>query len=129
MYQKKSRRNCKWVSKPVPYRGVPYTNFVSFRFSHHFSTSDALCFLDQYIIVVSMKINYVSIYHPSRRLNIRSIKSKYVLLRFIALSYLTSTSYLYQLRAILYYWKNTSLFAISMHVLLISNVFIFLRWR
>ena len=54
-------------------------------------------------------------YDPSRRLNVRCMKSKNIWLRFIASQFRTSMSYLSQLRSILYCVNNTSLLAISMH--------------
>ena len=68
-------------------------------------------------------------FNISRRLNVRCIKSKNILLCFIASSFWNSMLYLLQLRAIIYCSNNTSLLAILIHVTPISNGFIFLRWR
>ena len=65
-------------------------------------------------------------FNISRRLNVRCIKSKNILLCFIASSFWNSMLYLLQLRAIIYCSNNTSLLAILMHSLPISNGFFFL---
>ena len=81
--------------------------------------------IDIFLLYLSKK--FPSIYNPSRQLNVCCVKSKNIWLRFIASSSRTSLSYFYLLISILYFSNNSSLFAILMHGLMISNGFIFLR--
>ena len=76
--------------------------------------------------IVFIKGYFSSIYNSSIQLNICYMKSNNIRLRFIATSSRTSMSYFSRLRAILYFSNNTSLYAILMQGLLISNGFIFL---
>ena len=90
-----------------------------------FSISAALCFLNWYFMIVSIKIHLSRKYNPSRQLNVCCMKSKNIRLLFIASSFRTSMSDLSRLRAILYGPNNSSLFAILMHGTHISNALIF----
>ena len=72
-------------------------------------------------MIVSIKRHTSCKYNLPRRLNIRFIRSKNIMLYFIASSFRTSVSYLSPLRAILYCSNNSSLFAILMHGTRISN--------
>ena len=69
---------------------------------------------------------FLCIYNPSRRLDVRCIKSNNIWLCFISSSFRTSVSYLYWLRSIIYCSNNTSLLSILIHGKRISNGFIFL---
>ena len=72
-------------------------------------------------MIVSIKRYISRKYNPSRRLNVRCMKSNNIWLRFYASSFRTSMSYLSWLRAILYCSNNSSLFAILMHGTPLSN--------
>ena len=107
--------------------GCTFLFFCSF-FLFGLSTSAALCFLDRFFIIVSIKRLFSCKYNLSIQLNVCCVKSKNIRLRFIVSSLWTSISYLFRLRDILYCSNNSSLISIIMHGLPISNGF-FLRWR
>ena len=104
-----------------------FFSVLFFLFSLSFSS--ATCVLDWFSVIVYIKKLVSCKYNPSRRLNVRCMKSKNIQLRFIVSSFWTSMSYLSRLRAILYCSNNSSLLSIIIHGLPISNGFIFLRWR
>ena len=58
-----------------------------------FSTSAALCFLDWYLMIVSIKRHFSCKYIPSRQLNVRCMKLKNIQLWFIVSSFRTSMSH------------------------------------
>ena len=104
---------------------LPYFCFYPF-FLSSLSTSAAICFLNWFSMILSIKRLFSCKYNPSRRLNVRCIKSKNIWFRFIASSFWTSMSYLSRLRAILYCSNKSSLLAIIINSLPISNGLIFL---
>ena len=57
------------------------------------STSAAICFLNWYSLIVSIKRHFSSIYNPYRQLNVCCMKSKNIWVRFIASSSWISMSY------------------------------------
>ena len=105
---------------------LPYFCFCPF-FLFGILTFAESCLLDWFSIIVSIKILFSCKYNPSGRLNVCCMKSKNIWLRFIALSFWTSMSYLSRFRAILYCLNNSYLLAIIMHGLPISNWFFFLN--
>ena len=103
--------------------------FVSFLFPlFSISIFSALYFLNWYYLILSIKRHFACIYNPSRILNVRCMKSKDIRLRFIASSSRTSMSYLSQLRAILYFSNNTSIFA-NLNEWFTNIRWILFRWR
>ena len=107
---------------------TPYfISFLDFFPLFRSSISDALCFLNWYFMIISIKRHPSCKYNPSRRLNISSMKSNNIWLRFIASSFRIWMSYLSQLRAILYCSNNSSLFSILIHGKLISNRFLYFK--
>ena len=115
-------QNSLFLEKAWMYR--PY--FFSFFFLLTHSTYATICFLNWFPMIVSIKKRFSCKYNPSRRFNVRFLKSNNIQLCFIKSSFWNSMSYLSRLRAIIYCSKNSSLLAIIMHSLLISNGLLFL---
>ena len=106
--------------------GCTFLIFVSILFFlFSISTSDELCSLNWFPVEVSIKRLSSCKYNLSRKLNVCYIKSKNIWLHLIASSFWTSMLYFSRLRAILYCSNNSSIPAIIIHGLPISNGFIF----